>query len=167
VFAVATSTNAMTWELTGARALLLIHAAIGFGTLAISAHVLWFAWKPPGKGSAWRARRYAGIAWPMYLASLISGALVYPAYVVLVRKPWLEANRPAMVGCFEIKEHWAALGLILAWGVWRYYRRFEREEVLKPNRTMQRGVAVMVLLATVCVLINVLFGTWLVMIRSV
>ena len=164
---IAASTDVMSWELSWARPLLLIHAAIGFGTLAISVHVLWFARKSAGGGSAWRARRYVGIAWPMYLASFISGALIYPAYMVTVRKAWLEANRPAMVGWFEIKEHWAALGLILAWGMWRYYRKSERGDILTPNRTAQRGMAVIALLATICVLINALFGTWIVMIRSV
>ena len=163
----AASTNVMTWELSWARALLLIHAAIGFGVLAITAHVLWFAWKGAGRATAVRARRYAGIAWPMYLAALISGALVYPAYMVTVRKPWLEANRPAMIGWFEIKEHWAALGLLLAWAMWRYFRKSETEEMLAQGNTLWRGYTLIALLATICALINVIFGTWIVMIRSV
>lgn len=164
---IAETTNVMTWELSWARALLLIHALVGFGTLAITVHVLWFSWKSVDRGAAWRARRYAGIAWPMYIASLVSGALVYPAYMVLVRKPWLEANHPALVGCFEIKEHWAAVGLVLAWGMWRYYRKSDQADILKPNRTAQLGVAVVALLATLCVLANVVFGSWIVMVRSV
>ncbi len=89
---IAATTNAMTWELTWARPLLMIHAAIGFGVLAISAHVVWFAWKGDGRSAAWRARRYAGIAWPMYIAALISGALVYPSYMITVRKAWLKRH---------------------------------------------------------------------------
>ncbi len=159
--------NVMTWELTWARVLLLIHAALGFGVLAITLHVLWFAWKGAGRAAAVRARRYAGIAWPMYLAALVSGALVYPAYMVTVRKPWLEANRPAMVGWFEIKEHWAALGLLLAWGMWRYFRKSETEDMLAQGNAAWRGYALIALLATICALINVIFGAWIVMIRSV
>jgi len=167
VSTIATSTSVMTWELTWARPLLLIHAALGFGLLAICVHVLWFAWRGTGKNAAWRARRYAAIAWPMYIAAFVTGALIYPAYMVTVRKPWLEANRPAMVGWFEIKEHWAALGLVLAWGVWRYFRKSEKDDVLTPDRTFSRGVAFLALLATICVLINVVFGAWIVMVRSV
>ncbi len=159
------ATNLMTWELTGARALLLLHAVLGFGAAAITIHVLWFAWKRPGKGAAHRVRRYLRIAWPMYLAALVSGALVYPAYAVTVRKAWLEANRPAMVGLFEIKEHWAALGLLLAWGLWRAMRKPEAVDVLSP--TAWRGIGALALLVTICLLLNVIAGTWIVMIRSV
>ncbi len=157
----------MTWELTLARPLLLIHAIIGFGALAISIHVLWFVWKRPGLGAAGRVRHYLRIAWPMYLAALISGALIYPAYMVTVRKAWLEAHRPAVVGWFEIKEHWAALGLILAWGMWRWFRKGETDEALMHHPTFWRGMGLIALLATICILINVVLGAWVVMIRSV
>ncbi len=158
-------TNHMTWELAWARGLLVLHAALGFGALAITVHVLWFAWKRPARGAAWRVRRYLRIAWPMYLAALLSGAIVYPAYAVTVREAWLEAHRPALVGLFEIKEHWAALGLLLAWGLWRYVRTSERDEVLAP--VVWRGIGVVALLVTLCLLINVVSGTWIVMVRSV
>jgi len=163
------STNVMTWELTLARPLLLVHALAGFAALAISLHVLWFVWKGVGRNAAWRvrARRYATIAWPVYLAALVSGILIYPAYMVTVRKAGLEADRPDMVGWFEIKEHWSALGLLLVWGMWRYLRRSDMDEILTPERSAWQGQAVIALAATICILLSVIVGIWIVMIRSV
>lgn len=158
----------MTWELTWARPLLLIHALAGFAALAISIHVLWFAWRGAGRNAAWRvrARRYARITWPMYVAALMTGILIYPAYGVTVRKAWLEANRPDMVGWFEIKEHWTTLGLLLAWGLWRYFCKAEIDDVLTPERTSWRGHVLVALLVTICALVGVVVGTWVVMVRS-
>lgn len=162
----------MTWEWTLARPMLLLHALSGFAALAISVHVLYFAWRGGGDDNAGhraraRARRYAAIAWPLYVAAMVTGALVYPAYKVGVREAWLDANRPALTGLFEIKEHWAALGLLVAWGVRRYLCRSTGEQISDPDATFWRGQTVLTLIVVICALANVVIGAWVVMVKSV
>ena len=57
-----------------------------------------------------------------YVAVMIFGALVYPAYRVDVRIPFEEMSLIWAVGLFEVKEHWGgvALGLLPLYAyVWR------------------------------------------------
>ena len=160
----------MTWEWTIARPMLCLHALAGFASLAILVHVAYFALRGGGErgaGRRARAQKYAAIAWPVYVAAMVTGALVYPAYMVGVRAPWLEANRPALVGFFEIKEHWGAIGLLLAWAMWWYICRGGTAVVAAADRSFWRGQAILILLATVCAAYNVIVGLWIVMVRSV
>ncbi len=160
----------MTWELYLARPLLLLHALTGFAALTISIHVLYFGWRGAASNRAGhrvKARRYALITWPTYVAAMITGALVYPAYKVVVREAWLDANRPELTGLFEIKEHWGALGLLLAWGLWRYFRRSAADELAAAHRTFWRGQTLLAILFVICAAANVLIGLWVVMVRSV
>jgi len=160
----------MTWEFTLFRPLMLIHALTGCGALFISAHVLYFLWTGRDEKRAShraRARRYAAIAWPTYLAALLTGVLTYPAYCVNVRYAWMQTHRPDLVGWFEIKEHWGAIGLLLAWAMWRYLCRSSAEEVAHPNRGYWRGQTLVTLLMVVCITVNVVAGIWIVMVRSV
>ncbi|UCD29756.1 MAG: hypothetical protein JSV03_04540 [Planctomycetota bacterium] len=162
--------NVMTWELYLARPLLILHALTGFAALGISLHVLYFAWRGGGFGRTGfraRARRYANITWPIYLATIITGALVYPAYMVDVRGRWLDANRPELTGLFEIKEHWAAIGLILSWAMWRYLCRSGVDEIASAEPHFWRGHALLTFLMVICIAVNVVIGCWVVMVKSV
>jgi hypothetical protein len=162
-------TGAMTWELSLARPLLLLHALAGCAALAVSVHVLHFAIRGGRESNgAFRAkaRRYARVTGPVYLAAMATGIVIYPAYKVMVRVAWLDAHAPAMTGLFEIKEHWAALGLILTWAAWRYYCRPRVEDVIHPNRAFWSGHAILALLGAICTALNVIVGLWLVMVRS-
>ncbi|MFN2328406.1 MAG: hypothetical protein ABR612_05775 [Chromatocurvus sp.] len=46
-----------------------------------------------------------------YLATFILGMLIYPTYRLDVRIALVEMRLPWAIGLFEIKEHWAAIGL--------------------------------------------------------
>lgn len=160
----------MNFERMIARPMLMLHAISGCAALAISIHVLYFIWRGGMKRGAARrarARRYAAIAWPVYLAALLTGAFAYPAYMVDVRWAYLEESRPFMVGLFEIKEHWGAIGLLLAWGVWRYLCRSTPEEIASADQTFWRGHALLTSLLVICAAVNVIVGFWVVMVRSV
>jgi hypothetical protein len=162
-------TGAMTWELSIARPFLLLHALVGCAALAVSVHVLHFAIRGGQEGNAAfraKARRYARVTWPVYLATMLTGILIYPAYKVTVRDAWLDAHAPAMTGLFEIKEHWAALGMILTWAAWRYYCRPPVDEVIHPNRAFWKGHGILALLGALCTAFSVIVGLWLVMVRS-
>lgn len=46
-----------------------------------------------------------------YLVTFLLGALIYPTYRLDVRIALVEMRLPWAIGLFEIKEHWAAIGL--------------------------------------------------------
>jgi hypothetical protein len=46
-----------------------------------------------------------------YAALFVLGTLIYPAYRVHARAAFLDANAPWAVALFELKEHFAAVGL--------------------------------------------------------
>lgn len=57
-----------------------------------------------------------------YLVTFVLGALIYPVYRLDVRIALVEYRLPWAIGLFEIKEHWAALGLAalpLYYSAWR------------------------------------------------
>ena len=153
-----------------ARPMLLLHAVAGFAVLAISIHVLYFAFKggrQRGTGHRAKTIRYMGITWPLYLAALITGAIAYPAYKIDVREAYLDAHQPLLTGLFEVKEHWGAIGLLLAWALWRYYRRSARADIANTDLTFWRGQTLLVLLMVLCILANALVGVWITMVQSV
>lgn len=57
----------------------------------------------------------------LYVGQLLLGALIYPAYRLNVRVPFEEMSLGWAIGIFELKEHFAAIGLgilpayIFAW----------------------------------------------------
>ncbi len=60
-----------------------------------------------------------------YALAFVLGALIYPVFRIRVRHEFLESAFPAGVGLFELKEHFAALALIPAIGVWMILRAWE------------------------------------------
>lgn len=60
-----------------------------------------------------------------YLITFVLGALIYPAYRLDVRIALVEMRLPWAVGLFEVKEHWAAIGLA-ALPLYRHLWRFEK-----------------------------------------
>ena len=46
-----------------------------------------------------------------YLVTFILGMLIYPTYRLDVRIALVEMRLPWAIGLFEVKEHWAAIGL--------------------------------------------------------
>ena len=56
---------------------------------------------------------YVRIAFWAYCVTFLLGALVYPTFRIRVRAEYLDEMRPAVTGLFEVKEHWASIGLAL------------------------------------------------------
>jgi hypothetical protein len=65
--------------------------------------------------------RYSGVNQPtftmtvvsLYVAQVVLGALIYPSYRLNVRIPFEEMAMGWAVGLFELKEHFAGIGLAL------------------------------------------------------
>jgi hypothetical protein len=156
----------LTWEYSIARPLLIVHALAGFSVLAIAIHLL-VAVIRSRRGQALRFRRraamYSRILWPLVLGAVLTGAVVYPAFRVGVRAAYLDQNRPALTGLFEIKEYWGGVVLVLAWSLWRFFKAHDAP----PERPLWMGQLAFVSLLTVIAAYNVIAGLILVMAKSV
>lgn len=122
---------------SSARAWLIVHAIVGAATVAVATHLV--VWIARGR----RARWFATVGLALYAAQFALGNLIYPVYRIRVRAEYLEnatavradvalrreaaagRSTPAITAAppermakagrlFDVKEHWAALGLALA-----------------------------------------------------
>lgn len=68
-----------------------------------------------------RGHVYPSAVLGLYLLTFMLGAVIYPEFRVAVRTQW-DSGLPAATGLFEIKEHFAAVGLGVLpayWASWR------------------------------------------------
>ena len=90
-----------------------------------------------------RDRTFTAAVVVMFVAELVLGAIIYPAYRLGVRIPFEEMSLNWAVGIFELKEHFAGLGL----AVLPYYAYTWKPEVAQTLRVDR--VAITLLLAFV------------------
>jgi hypothetical protein len=99
------------------RALLLIHAVLGFGALfAGTHHAAHAVLSALGRPQARALRRFAFIAPAAVVAQALCGLAIYPAYRVRVRALDFDLYAPAVAQLFDFKEHLSALALPLVIG---------------------------------------------------
>jgi hypothetical protein len=133
-----------------ARLVLVVHAVLGGSLVASSTHlVVWMRGYLRGQYGRRRAvRRFSSIALVLFGLTFVAGNLAYPTYKVRVRAGYLE--NPAAVAAdletrgagagevdaaldetervarwFDVKEHWAAVGLILSAACWLVLRAWD------------------------------------------
>ncbi len=97
------------------KLLLLTHAAVAIPLIGSSVHNgLLSIRNLLGRPTPVRLRRlYPQVTLALYLAALLLGSIIYPAFRVEVRAAHLDVVHPWATGLFEIKEHWVALGIPL------------------------------------------------------
>jgi hypothetical protein len=130
-----------------ARLVLVLHAVLGASLVAATTHlVVWMRGYLRGAFPRQRAvRRFSSIAVALFGLTFAVGNLAYPTYKVRVRAGYLEnpaavaadlaargepADRvePALATTsrvarwFDVKEHWAVVGLMLAAACWLILR---------------------------------------------
>jgi hypothetical protein len=110
--------------------LLILHSLVAVALLGAITHQAIAVRGAPGDGNKSFAARYrsvdasayAGAIVLLYAAVSLIGACLYPSYRMIVR-PILELNDFRVAnGAFELKEHFAALGLLMLpayWAAWR------------------------------------------------
>jgi hypothetical protein len=97
-------------------ALLLLHSLLAVALLGAITHQVIACYR------AVNAAAYAGAIVVLFAAASLIGAVLYPPYRMVVR-PVLELNDLRVAnGAFELKEHFAAIGLLMLpayWAAWR------------------------------------------------
>lgn len=110
--------------------LLIVHGLVAVTLLGAVTHQLVSAVRARRAAGVGFIQRYAGVnqrvftgavVW-LYLAAVVLGATIYPTYRLEVRIPFEQMMLGWAVGSFELKEHFAGIGLCLlplyAW-LWR------------------------------------------------
>jgi hypothetical protein len=101
--------------------LLIVHAVVGAALLGAITHQAVSMLRRHRARSDSFLSRYSGVGAAgftyaiasLYVVQVAIGALVYPAYRLNVRIPFEEMSMGWAVGLFEIKEHFAGIGLAL------------------------------------------------------
>jgi hypothetical protein len=99
--------------------LLIVHGLVAVALLGAITHQLVSAlWRRPSRGDTF-IHRFAGVSQRtytaavayLYLATVVLGAVLYPDYRLNVRVPFEEMFLGWAIGLFELKEHFAGIGL--------------------------------------------------------
>jgi hypothetical protein len=102
-------------------ALLIFHGLLAVALLGAITHQTLSAWLPAHKSATsftGRFRAVSGVAYAnaiivLYLCTALIGAIIYPEFRVSIRGVLEEMELPAAMGAFELKEHFAVVGLAL------------------------------------------------------
>jgi hypothetical protein len=122
-----------------------------FSVLLIGAvtHQALSFWKPHAASGrhiltsfrAVRSTAYTNTIAILYVIVVIGGAIVYPTYVLDVKKPLTDMNLRAAIGAFEVKEHIAIIGLAILPAYLTYWRHAETALELRARRALTIMVA--------------------------
>ena len=110
--------------------LLIVHALLAVGLLGAITHQTIGAWLPSRSSSGSFVARVRSVAAPayanavvaLYLSTALIGSILYPEYRLSIRVAVEQLELPVANGIFELKEHFAALGLAILpayWALWR------------------------------------------------
>jgi len=111
-------------------ALLIVHGLFAVALLGAITHQTAATWLPARKqagsfGGRFRAVGAAGYTnaiVALYACTFVLGAIIYPEFRMSIRGVLEELEVPAAMGAFELKEHFAVIGLAALpayWSLWR------------------------------------------------
>jgi hypothetical protein len=111
-------------------ALLIVHGLLAVALLGAITHQTASVWIPARRpaGSfvdrfrAVPATSYAGAIVVLYLLTATLGAIIYPEYRMSIRVVLEQLELRAQNGAFELKEHFAVVGLAVLPAYWAFWR---------------------------------------------
>jgi hypothetical protein len=109
---------------------LIVHGLLAVALLGAITHQAASVWLPssrPAEGFVGRFRAVAGGSYAnavvvLYVATFLLGGIVYAEYRIVVRTVLEQMELWAQNGAFELKEHFAAIGLGLLPAYWYCWR---------------------------------------------
>ena len=110
--------------------LLIIHGLLAVALLGAITHqtaTVWLPARKPAGGFVGRFRSvpatsYANAIIVLYVCTAVLGSVIYPEYRMSVRVVVEQLEMPKTIGVFELKEHFAAIGLGVLPAYWLYWR---------------------------------------------
>ncbi len=132
--------------------LLILHGVLAvllIGAITHQAIGVWKA-KPTPTGTFFRSLvNVRGSTYPnaivlLYIATAIMGGIIYPTYVLDVKGSLTDAQMNAAVGAFELKEHYAIIGLAMLPPYWYLWKKVALSEHRLSRQLTTTVIAVMV-----------------------
>lgn len=123
-----------------ATALLIIHGLVAVALIGALTHQTLAAWVPTrgprvsffGRFRGVNPASFANAIVILYVASAVLGGIVYLYFRVDIRPDLERAGHWPAIGLFDIKEHFASIGMALLPAYWVCWRQHRNEE---PSRT--------------------------------
>ncbi len=140
----------------------LVSTGVLLGALTHGLIVLVGYWR--GKFSKRNLERlYVKVGFWAYVCVFVFGALVYPTFRVRVRYEYFDESLPWATGLFEVREHWAAIGLALFIALLFFRKHFNPEQE-RPKLFLYTALfSLIYLIVWYCTV----FGYYLTTLRSV
>jgi hypothetical protein len=125
-------------------ALLIVHGLFAVALLGAVTHQAVNAWMPvhkPAQSFTGRFRAVSGAAYTnaiivLYVCTVIIGGFIYPEFRVSIRGVLEEMDLPAAMGVFELKEHFAVVGLAVLPAYWYFWRARPNEGYTGTRRAL-------------------------------
>ena len=130
-------------------ALLIVHGLLAVALLGAITHQAVSAWMPtqkPAGSFTGRFRAVAGGAYTnaivvLYVCTALLGGFIYPEFRVSIRGVLDEMDLPAVMGSFELKEHFVIVGLAVLPAYWYFWRVPPVEGYARTRRALTTIVA--------------------------
>ena len=111
--------------------LLIVHGLLAVALLGAITHQAVSAWAPARKPAGSFVGRFRSVPAPsyanaivvLYVLTFVLGGFVYAWYRIEVRTVVEQLGLWAQNGSFELKEHFAAVGLAILPAYWHYWRQ--------------------------------------------
>jgi hypothetical protein len=135
-----------------ATALLIVHGLVAVALLGALTHQALAAWEPASArpGSFFGRFRtvppasFASATVVLYAASALLGGIVYLYFRVDIRPDLERAGHWPALGFFDLKEHFAAIGLALLPAYWVCWRRPRADEPVRTRAALTTILAFIV-----------------------
>jgi hypothetical protein len=133
--------------------LLIIHALTSVALLGAITHQALSVWRPTRVAPTSFFARFRSVSAANYVNAIIllfvvvtfiGGVLIYPAYRISVRIVLTQLRLNVPNGLFELKEHFAAVGLGLLPAYWYYWRQPLAQEYARTRAVLTTMLAFIV-----------------------
>jgi hypothetical protein len=133
-------------------ALVIIHGLVAVALLGAISHQTLATWAPAraqpgsflGRFRAVPSVSFAGAIIVLYTVSAILGAIVYLYFRVDITPVLQNSGHWQALGLFDIKEHFAAIGLALLPAYWICWRQPRADELAHPRAALTLILALIV-----------------------
>ena len=131
--------------------LLLIHGLAAVFLIGAITHQAIGVWKSKPVPSATffqslinvRGMTYVNAIVILYVFTAIMGAIIYPLYVLDVKGSLTDAQMNSAIGAFEVKEHFAMVGLAMLPSYWYLWKKVPATEFRTSRQINTTLIAVM------------------------
>ena len=135
-----------------ATVLLIVHGLVAVALLGAITHQTLSAWAPAnarprsffGRFRTVPPAAFANAVVVLYSAGTILGAIIYLDFRVDVRPTLEQAGHWQVLGCFDLKEHFVAIGAALLPAYWVCWRRPQEQEPGRARAVLTSIIAFIV-----------------------